>query len=403
MRLKFIGLRSLIKKISNKKNVTESGDGSNFLAIVSREIRTQLNAIIGLGQLEMKNKSLSLSSKNTIEKILTSGQNLLKAVNDILDLSKIESGELEIIPREYDVPSLVNDVCVISRAHIASKPVEFRVSVSPEIPGKLVGDSQRIKQILNNFLNNAIKSIEKGFVSFSVDCFSANKNFFLKFKISDSSLGMRLQYISEELFKKEKTGLELLIAKKLADAMGASIEVSSGDGSNFSICIPQEVADSNPVGQAVAENLEKIKYIPERTPAGKDFTLTKVAVAKVLIVDDVQMNLEVMQGLLKLYELDIDTATSGQQAIDMLKRGNRYDIIFMDYMMPSMDGIEATRKIRNLEGDYFKKVFIVAFTANALAGSDKMFLENEFDDFISKPVDIRTLDICLNKWLEKKK
>jgi CheY-like chemotaxis protein len=402
MRLKSVWLKSLIKKISNKKVTAEGGTRNNFLAILNREIRTPLNAVIGLGQLEMKNKSLSMSSKNTIEKILTSGQNLLKAVNDILDLNRIENGDLEIISREYDVPSLVNDVCVVSRARIVSKPIEFRVSVSPNIPGKLVGDNHRIKQILGNFLSNAIKNTERGFVSFSVDSLSANKNFFLKFKISDSGPGLKSQEIPD-LFKEEKTGLELLIAKKLADFMGASIEVSSGESSNFSICIPQVVGNSNPIGETVAENLEKLRFSTEKTLVSKDFTLTKLTVAKVLIVDDVQMNLEVMKGLLELYELDIDTATSGQQAIDMLKSGNRYDIIFMDYMMPVMDGIEATRIIRNLEGDYFKKVFIVAFTANALTGSDKMFLENEFDDFISKPVDIRSLDVCLNKWLDKKK
>jgi len=405
MRLKLVRLGNFIKRISHKKKrvLAEDKAKNNFLAIMSREIRTPLNAIIGLGQLEIKNKGLSLSSKNTVEKILISGQNLLEIVNDIWDLSKIESGDLEIIPREYEVPSLVNDVCAVSRARITSKPVEFRISVSPSIPGKFAGDNQRIKQILNNFLNNAIKSTEKGFVSLSVDYLFANKKSYLKFDINDSSPGMKSEDIPE-LFDAKKMGLDLLIAKKLADFMGAKIEVSSvyGKGSNFSICIPQEVVDANPIGKSLAESLEKMEYNAKRALISKDFTATKLDISKVLIVDDVQMNLDVMRGFLELYGLDIDTATSGQQAIDMLKSGSRYDMIFMDYMMPVMDGIEATKIIRNLKGDYFKEVVIVAFTANALSGSDKMFLENEFDDFIPKPVDIRTLDICLNKWAKKK-
>jgi len=399
----FLGTLIVRLNISNKKALAENRAKNNFLAIMSHEIRTPLNAIIGLGQLEIKNTNLSSGSKNTLEKILISGQNLLRIVNDILDLSKIESNRFEIIPNEYYITSLINDVSIISSSRIASKPIEFKISVSPNIPSKLYGDAQRIKQIVNSFLNNTIKHIEKGFIHFSADYQTVNEKNCLKFEISDSGSGLKREDILK-LFKVEKTGIELLVAKRLADTMNSTIEVNSlyGSGCKFVIYIPQEIVDSKPIGTHVAESLEQMQYSAEKTLMSKDFAISKLTNAKVLIVDDVQMNLEVMQGFLKLYELNVDTAISGPQAIDKLKNGNKYDVIFMDHMMPIMDGVETTKAIRNLEGDYFKKVAIVAFTANTIIGIEKIFLENGFDDFLPKPVDIRQLDACLNKWIKKK-
>jgi CheY-like chemotaxis protein len=186
--------------------------------------------------------------------------------------------------------------------------------------------------------------------------------------------------------------------------MHGSIEVESvyGKGSEFAVFIPQEIVDPTPIGQEIASNLELMTYSDEAHGALNGFTRTQLSGASILLVDDVQMNLDVMRGILEPYELHVETAMSGQQAINLLKNGNKYDAIFMDHMMPMMDGIEATRIIRGMDGDYFSQVPIIAFTANAITGNDKMFLERGFNDFISKPVDIRKLDTCMNRWLRKK-
>ncbi|MDR2579880.1 MAG: response regulator [Fibromonadaceae bacterium] len=399
---------------ASKKSIMESEAKSNFLAIMSHEIRTPLNAIIGFSQLEMENRNLPETSKNTVEKILVSSQNLLNIIDGILDLSKIEKGKYEIEPHEYDVPSLVNDVCVIGQACIGSKPLELKISISPDIPSRFMGDMQSIKQILNNFLNNAVKYTEEGFIEFSAVYTVVNDKPSMKFKVKDSGVGIKQEDIPKlfgmysRLDAKSRsisgTGLGLSITKKLADMMGGTIEVNSiyGKGSEFSICIPQEIVDSTPIGEEIAENLQKLKYSVNKVVVNKSFMRTQLSGASILVVDDVQMNLDVMRGILEPYGLHIETATSGQQAINLLKNGNKYDVIFMDHMMPVMDGIETTKIIRELSGDYFKHVPIVAFTANAMSGNDKIFLQKGFNDFISKPVDIRKLDACLNRWIKKR-
>jgi CheY-like chemotaxis protein len=382
---------------------------------MSHEIRTPLNAIMGLGQLEAADKTLSPKNKEFIEKILASGQTLLGIINDILDLSRIENGKFEITNAEYYMPSLINDVSVVARSCIASKPIEFKVFVAPSVPCRFMGDMQRIKQVLNNLLSNSIKYTKQGFIEFSVSHLFLNDKPCLKFKIRDSGIGIKSEDIPD-LFnvynrldtKKnryvEGTGLGLSITKELTSLMHGSIDVESiyGKGSEFSVLIPQEIIDPTAIGAEIAKNLELMTYTDEKYDMSKSFTRTPLSGASILIVDDVQMNLDVMRGILEPYELHIETAMSGQQAINLLKNGNKYDAIFMDHMMPMMDGIEATRIIRGMDGDYFSQVPIVAFTANAIAGNDKMFLERGFNDFISKPVDIRKLDACMKRWLRKK-
>jgi len=409
-------LSFLLVKLNTRSRqaYNESQAKSDFLAVMSHEIRTPLNAIIGLGQLELENKNLPQDSKKSIEKILMSGNNLLRIVNDILDLSKIERGKFEIISEEYEVPSLVNDICIIAQSRIAAKPLELKVFVSPEIPNRFLGDAQRIKQILNNFISNAVKYTQKGFVLLSVKYAVANEIPCLKFKVKDTGIGIRPEDIPK-LFdsynrldnKKNKTiegtGLGLSIAKKLSDLMDGVIEVKSvyGTGSEFSLVIPQIIKDSTPIGKEISNKLEQLTYNAGKSLPKADFARTQFTGASILVVDDVAVNLEVIKGLLEPYNLHIKAVTSGQQAVDLIKDGNRYDIIFMDHMMPDMDGIEATGIIRSLNNDYVKNVPIVAFTANAMIDSNKMFLEKGFNDFISKPVDIHKLDNCLNKWIEK--
>jgi signal transduction histidine kinase/CheY-like chemotaxis protein len=410
-------LSSLLVRLNtvSKRAKTENEAKSSFLAIMSHEIRTPLNAIMGLGQLEATNKNLPQKSRETIEKILMSSQNLLGIINDILDLSRIENGKFEVIESEYYLPSLVNDVSVVIRSCIASKPLEFKISVSRGIPCRFIGDMQRIKQVLNNLLNNSIKYTKQGFVELSVSHLVLNEKSCIKFKIRDSGIGIKSEDIPNlfNVYNRldtkrnryiEGTGLGLSITKELTSLMHGTIEVESiyGKGSEFSVFIPQEIVDSTPIGEEIAKNLELMTYSDDKSFVKKSFARTQLGSADILIVDDVQMNLDVMRGLLEPYDLHLETATSGQQAINLLKNGNKYDAIFMDHMMPIMDGIEATRIIRSMAGDYFSQVPVIAFTANAIYGNDKMFLERGFNDFISKPVDIRKLDACLNRWVHKK-
>jgi CheY-like chemotaxis protein len=306
--------------------------------------------------LELENKKLPYSTKNSIEKILNLSNNMLRTINDALDLNKIEDGKLKITIEKYDISSLISDV---------SKPLELRISVSPDIPSVFFGDAQRIKQILNNFISNAVKCTPKGFVELSVSHTVDNGVFYLKFAVKGSGEGI-------------SSGLG--ISKKLAELMNGVIEVA---GNDISLVIPQVVKDHTPIGEEMAQKLE-------------------FRGASVLAVDDVAMNLEIVNRFLKQYNLTIETVSSGQKAIDIIKAGNKFDVIFMDHLMPGMDGIEAVKIIRGMGGYYAKNVPIIAFTANAMEGNSKIFLENGFDDFISKPLDAAKLDVCLNKWIRKK-
>ncbi|GHV11488.1 hypothetical protein AGMMS49938_02260 [Fibrobacterales bacterium] len=404
-------LSVILVRLNNKSNLKEeeSKAKSNFLATMSHEIRTPLNAIIGLGQIELERNDLSEKSRDNLEKIFVSSNSLLSLINDVLDLSKIESGKFEIIPEDYDIPSLVNDIAIMAQARIGSKPLNFKISVSPEIPSRLNGDYLRIKQVLNNFVSNAVKYTKEGEVEFRAMYESKS----LRFDIRDTGIGIKKEDLPK-LFGEynrldtaknktiEGTGLGLSISKKLTKLMGGHIEVQSEYkvGSTFSVSFPQKIIKETPIGSEVAENLQTFKHSAEKFAKNQTIIKTKFTNMSLLVVDDVRLNLDVAEGLLTPYDLNIELATSGERAIDLIKSGKKYDLIFMDHMMPVMDGIEATRIIRSLEVGNAKTVPIIAFTANAMVGNDKMFVEKGFTDFISKPIDIRKLDAILNKYLK---
>ncbi|MDR1898691.1 MAG: response regulator, partial [Treponema sp.] len=389
---------------------------SVFLARMSHEIRTPLNAILGLSEVELQD-NLPDKTRLNLEKIYHSGSHLLEIVNDILDISKIESGNFEIVPTEYELSTVINYTIRINVVRIGLKQIVFKLELDETIPAKLYGDELRIKQILSNLLSNAFKYTEEGEVSLGVGWERRNDAALLDFTVRDTGRGIK-QADMEKLFSEytqfdaaanrriEGTGLGLSIARGLVETMGGTITVESeyGKGSVFRISLPQGIVDETPIGREAAENLENFRFADDRTRSRGNIIRSWMPYGKVLVVDDLPTNLDVMTGLLMPYGLRVDTVLSGREAVNRITAGEvRYDLVFMDHMMPEMDGVEAARFIRNEIGtDYAKTVPIVVLTANAIAGNRELFLESGFNDFIPKPIDIKQLDMVLNQWVRDK-
>jgi len=397
------------KRMQELKEEAEKANNSksNFLATMSHEIRTPLNAIIGIAQIEMQEESLPEKYMAAYEKIQNSGTTLLGIINDILDMSKIETGKMTLNPVEYDVPSLIHDTIQLNIVRIGSKPIEFKLDVDENLPSRLFGDELRLKQILNNLLSNAIKYTDKGQVHLSVNYKKINEDVMLVMGVSDTGQGMKeedrkqlfseyLRFNTEANRSIEGTGLGLNIIKKLVQLMEGNISVESeyGEGSTFTVMVKQQSVNSPPIGAELAQRLISFNFI-SKSQNRQIITRDLMPYGNVLVVDDVDTNLYVARGLLSPYKLEIELADSGFAAIEKTESGKKYDVIFMDHMMPQMDGIEATKKIR--ESGY--KGIIVALTANALAGNDEMFAQNGFDGFIPKPIDIKQLNEVLNKFI----
>ena len=388
---------------------------------MSHEIRTPMNAILGITEIQLQDESHRQVTREAFERIYNSGDLLLGIINDILDLSKIEAGKLILMPAQYDIASLIYDTVQLCRMRYETKPIEFIINVNEDLPLFMIGDELRIKQILNNILSNAFKYTEEGTVSmtaysepvnpaYPLDTEDALKKI-LVFVISDTGQGMlpdQIQKLGTEYSrfnikansKTEGTGLGMSITRNLIQLMNGnfSIESTPGMGSTFTVRLPQDCVGFNTIGREMAENLMQLKH--DNAAKIRAFQMNRdfMPYGRVLVVDDVETNLYVAKGLMAPYGLSIETVMSGFEAIDKVRDGSTYDIIFMDHMMPRMDGIEATKIIRSF--GYSKP--IVALTANALAGQAIMFLENGFDDFISKPIDIRQLNMVLNKLIRDK-
>ncbi|MDR2079720.1 MAG: response regulator [Treponema sp.] len=394
---------------------------SAFLATMSHEIRTPLNAILGLSEIELQ-KNLPDETYTALEKIYSSGSNLLNIINDILDISKIETGNFELVPDVYDIPSLINDAVQLNIVRIESKHINFELILNEEIPVKLYGDELRIKQILNNLLSNAFKYTDKGKVRLRIDWEWQQDDMWLIFTVSDTGHGIKKEDLGK-LFSEynqldtranrhiEGTGLGLAITKNLVDLMNGVITVESeyGRGSTFTVKIRQKIVDKTPIGQKTAQNLQQFRFVNKRLNRGRQLIRAYMPYGKVLIVDDVITNLDVMKGLLLPYGLTMDCVNSGEKAIEKIRDLKehpeipKYDLIFMDHMMPKMDGIEAVRIIRNeIDSEYARTVPIVALTANALTGNEEMFLTNGFNAYISKPIDLTQLNTALNTWVRNK-
>ena len=387
---------------------------SDFLSTMSHEIRTPMNAILGITEIQLQNNDLDKNVKEALDKIYTSGDMLLGIINDILDLSKIEAGKLELVIADYEIASLISDTAQLNIMRIGSKPIEFELDVDEKLPSILSGDELRVKQIFNNLLSNAFKYTAAGTVRLSISLGENSDNtdeVIIVVSVSDTGQGMTEEQVAK-LFDEysrfnmeanretEGTGLGMSITRNLIRLMNGEIFIESepGKGSTFTVRFPQTGKSSDLLGREMADNLRQFRTSSRAEMKRAQITREPMPYGSVLIVDDVETNIYVAKGLMTPYGLKIDSADSGYAAIEKIKNGNEYDIVFMDHMMPKMDGIEATQRIRSLG---YKRP-IVALTANAIAGQADIFLSNGFDDFISKPIDVRQLNAILNKLIRDK-
>jgi signal transduction histidine kinase/ABC-type amino acid transport substrate-binding protein/DNA-binding NarL/FixJ family response regulator len=409
--VKIFRTRELYKQ-AVKAEQKASKSKSDFLAQMSHEIRTPMSAILGISEIQLRDERLSAGAEEGFRKIYDSGNLLLNIINDILDFSKIDAGKMEIVPHKYDIPSLVNDTVQLFRLRFESKLIAFNLRIGEDTPLELIGDQLRLRQILNNLLSNAFKYTETGEVrlSVAVEPGSGDETVMLVLKVSDTGQGMTKDQVKRIFDKYSRfnmainsgipgTGLGMNITKRLIEMMGGEIFVESeiGQGSVFTVRLPQKTCGSALCGAETVESLRNFSY--SNTTKRAQITPEYMPYGRVLVVDDVESNLYVATGLLRLYGLSIETANSGFEAIKKIKDGGVYDVVFMDHMMPVMDGIKATNILR---GSGYNQP-IVALTANAISGQAEMLLSNGFDRFISKPIDSRELDLVLKELIRDRK
>ena len=388
---------------------------SNFLANMSHEMRTPLNVVVGLTDLRMED-NLQDEIREDLKKINSAGAILLGLVNDVLDISKIEAGKFELIQEIYHTASLLNDIITLNMIRIENKPIDFVVKIDENLPAQIYGDELRVKQIFNNLLSNAFKYTKEGTVTLTVKSISITEtDLYLSITVSDTGIGIRQEDLSK-LFsdynqvdtkanrKIEGTGLGLSITKNLVDLMNGKITVESeyGKGTKFYVELKQYYVNEDILGREISEKLGNRSFFEEKQLAASGILRPDLSYAKVLVVYDYPTNLDVASGMLKKYRMQVDCVQSGQAAIDLIKKEeSHYDAIFMDHMMPEMDGIEATKYIREINTDYSKNIPIISLTANALVGNEQMFLNEGFDAFLSKPINILELDMIVKKWIRR--
>ena len=389
---------------------------TRFLANMSHEIRTPISAVMGISEIQLQNPSLPVGIQEAFAKIFDSSRVLLNIINDILDISKVEAGKMPIIVEKYEIASLIGDMTQLNLIYLGSKQIKFETKIDENMPAYLYGDELRIKQIINNLISNAFKYTDFGSVFFDIRCedveaFEEGEKATLVVVVSDTGRGMskrQLEALKEEYtrFHEEAsrttqgTGLGMAIVSKMIGLMDGEISVDSvvDVGTAVTVKIPQRLAGSERLGKERAESLAKHDPSVLGSRKKSNFSPTPMPYGTVLVVDDVDTNLYVAKSLLNFYELKIETVSSGYAAIDKISAGNVYDIIFMDHMMPGIDGMEATKIIRS---DGYTGA-IVALTANALIGQAEEFMKNGFDGFISKPIQTVHLDSILHKFIKDK-
>ncbi|PWJ61588.1 MULTISPECIES: hybrid sensor histidine kinase/response regulator [unclassified Fibrobacter] len=389
--------------------LSSSAAKSQFLANMSHEIRTPINGILGMNAMLLK-KVTDESMKECAQNIDSAGHTLLSIVNDVLDISKIESGKMEILPVPYEMFSVLNDCYNMVHDRANEKALDLELRVNPNLPSGLLGDEIRIRQIGNNLLSNAVKYTDKGKVTLIVDFEKSGEvaeksTITLIIRVADTGQGIRKEHL-DKLFEKfervnersnraiEGTGLGLNITKRLVEMMGGEISVESefGRGSVFSVKIPQVVENVAPMGDFATRHKQALSKT-ENFKSG--FTAKD---ARVLVVDDVKMNLRVVEGLLKDTQIQLDTATSGKDALAKVTK-TRYDIILLDHMMPEMDGIETFAAMQKMDDNLSNGTPVIMLSANAIIGAKENYLKHGFTDYLSKPVSEKALHSMILKYL----
>ena len=365
---------------------------SQFLANMSHEIRTPINGILGMDSVLLKechDENLREYAKN----IQSAGQSLLSIINDILDISKIESGKMEILTIRYQLFSVLNDCYNLTKIKLQNKPVSFIMQINEKLPSWLYGDEVRIRQIINNFLSNAVKYTKEGNITFELDFEEkTDEQILLVITVRDTGIGIKEEDLGKlfESFTRieekrnrniEGTGLGLNLTKNLVNLMGGEVfaESTYGKGSCFTAKIPQKIADAKPMGDFG-------KRYQQYLSTSDDDKLSFLAPdAKILVVDDVTMNLKVVEGLLKATKIQIDTAVSGSECLECVKT-TPYQMIFLDHMMPEMDGLETLEHMKNLADNPNAQTPVIMLTANAIVGAKEEYIEAGFTDYLTKPI-----------------
>lgn len=395
---------NMIRKINIAKEQAEKANRAktDFLSSMSHEIRTPLNAIVGFSEDIIQENNLD-TIREEAKDIVSASHTLLDIVNGVLDISKIEANKMELVESEYVLVDEINSLTNLIRSRIREKPIELEVNISNDIPYKLFGDIGKIKQIITNFLTNSVKYTEKGKIVFDVKSINEGDNATLVLNVSDTGRGIKQEDLNK-LFKKferidedrntsiEGTGLGLVITKSFVEMMGGKIVVQSKYevGSAFIVYLNQKIIKKE----------FPVEYI-EETKAGATCPLEQRTFwddKRVLIVDDNTLNIKVAAKLIGKYGMNIDTCESGFECIDKIKAGEKYDIIFLDVMMPKMDGVETLKKLKDIS-DFDMPV--VALTADAIDGMKEKYINDGFDDYLSKPIVKDKLEKTLLRFLQK--
>ncbi len=382
---------------------------TQFLSNMSHEIRTPINAILGMNEMilrESKDKQISEYAEN----IRTAGNTLLGLVNDILDFSKIDAGKMEIIPVEYALSSLLNDLVNMIQHRAEKKGLYFKIEADENLPSELFGDEIRIKQIVTNILTNAVKYTNQGGVTLKISGEKISEDkILIHFSVKDTGIGIReddlqklfnaFERIEEKRNRSvEGTGLGMNITQRLLNMMNSELKVNSvyGEGSDFYFALEQKIMNDHPLGdfeKSYRHALSQHKKYKEKFTAPN---------AKILVVDDTLMNLTVVKGLLKQTKIKIDTAAGGYECLSMVTK-NHYDIIFLDHRMPGIDGIETLQRMKTLPGNLNYETPVISLTANAISGARQQYIDAGFKDYLTKPIDSAKLESMIMDFLPDEK